>query len=562
MFNRIKFILLAGILPVATWIQAQNPKWYKKARKAQMTIVTYNPQGDILGSGQGFFIDKKGVGLANYKLFEGAGKAVVVDASGKQYTVAHIQGANSLYDVVKFDLGEGVKTAALELATDSVRTGETVFVMPYPTQKKNRCRIDTVQQAVAFDEGRHVYYTLSGANLDKNTNSPVMNRDGEVVGMVQAPASSDAQNAYAISVSYGKTLEIGGLSFADADLQAIHIPKALPDTEDMATTFIYMANQEDSISYTGYLREYCLAYPKSPTGYTLLAEYHAYRGNCPQAEQVYEEAMKQVDRKDEIYFSQSRLIYNLNLNPDYKTYKDWTMQQALARAESATQTNGLPIYLQQQGHCLYALKEYQKAYEKYMALAQTNLRSAEVFLYAAQCKRMMESPLEDVLALQDSALSCFTKPYPVDAASLLIDRANTLVALKRFRQAVGDYHEYERLMLGKLNANFYYQKSQCELQCRMYQQALDDIDRAASMEPETALFQAEKAVICYKVGMIDEAIEAARKCITIDPDFVDAYRILGICFVQTDRKTEGLKQLQKAADMGDKIAPKLIEEIK
>lgn len=554
--------MLVGMLPVTTWIQAQNPKWYNKARKAQISIVTYNEQGDIIGSGHGFFIDKKGVALANYKLFEGACKAVVVDASGKQYNVAHIQGANSLYDVVKFDLGEGVKTAALELATDSVRTGETVFVMPYPTQKKNRCRIDTVKQAIVFDEGRHVYYTLNGANHDKNTNSPVMNRDGEVVGMLQTPASNDAPNSYAISVSYGKALEIGGLSFADTDLQAIHIQKALPDSEDMATTFIYMANQEDSVSYTAYLREYNLAYPESPTGYTLLAEYHAYRGNYSQAERIYDEAIKQVDKKDEIYFSQSRLFYNLNLNPKYKTYKDWTMQQALAKAELAEQVNGLPIYSQQQGHCLYTLKEYQKAYDKYMALAQTNLRSAEVFLYAAQCKRMMESPLEEILALQDSALSCFAKPYSVDAAALLIDRASTLVALERYREAVGDYNEYERLMLGKLSANFYYQKSQCELRCRMYQQALDDIDRAASMEPGTALFQAEKAVICYKVGMIVEAIEAAQKCISIDPEFVDAYRILGICLVQNNKKTDGLKQLQKAAEMGDKLAPQLIEEIK
>ena len=560
--NRLKLFILAGILPVTTCLQAQNPKWYKKARKAQISIVTYNEQGDILRSGNGFFITKNGVALANYKLFEGASKAVVVDSEGRKFNVAHIQGANSLYDVVKFDLGKDVKTNTLEVAEDSARTGSAVYVMPYPTQEKNRCRVDTVRKVVAFDENRYVYYTLGNASNDKNTNCPIMNHDGQVVGMLQAPANTEDPNSYAISIGYGRDLEIGGLSFADSDLQGIHIQKALPVSEDMATTFIYMANQEDSASYTSYLKEYIEAYPKSPTGYTLLAEYNALRGNYQEAESVYEKALKQTERKDEIYFSQSRLFYNLNLNPKYQVYKDWTMQQAFVMAESAGKENNLPIYLQQQGHCLYALKEYQKAYEKYMALAQTNLRSAETFVYAAQCKRMLEAPLEDILALQDSALSCYSKPYAIEAAALLIDRANTLVALKRYRQAVNDYNEYERLMLGKLTANFYYQKSQCELQSRMYQQALDDIDRAASMEPNTALFLVEKAVICYKVGMLVEAIEAAQKCISIDPDFADAYRILGICFVQNNQKEDGLKQLQKAVDLGDKIAPKLIEEIK
>ena len=67
--NRLKLFILAGILPVTTCLQAQNPKWYKKARKAQISIVTYNEQGDILRSGNGFFITKNGVALANYKLF-------------------------------------------------------------------------------------------------------------------------------------------------------------------------------------------------------------------------------------------------------------------------------------------------------------------------------------------------------------------------------------------------------------------------------------------------------------------------------------------------------------
>ena len=49
-------IALACVLAAALFAQAQNPKWFKKARKAQISIITFDENGQHLKSGNGFFI--------------------------------------------------------------------------------------------------------------------------------------------------------------------------------------------------------------------------------------------------------------------------------------------------------------------------------------------------------------------------------------------------------------------------------------------------------------------------------------------------------------------------
>ena len=77
---------------------AQAPKWADKARKAVFSIVTYDKNNQIKGTGNGVYIDAKGIALSDYTLFEGAERALIINADGKQCEVNRIMGANSMYD--------------------------------------------------------------------------------------------------------------------------------------------------------------------------------------------------------------------------------------------------------------------------------------------------------------------------------------------------------------------------------------------------------------------------------------------------------------------------------
>ena len=557
--KKIIFILTC-LSTLGSHLVAQNPKWFKKAAKAQISIVTMNEKGDMLQSGSGFFIGKDGTALADYQLFKQASKAKVVSGEGKEYEVEAIIGARSLYDLVKFRVKTDKDTPALTISDRMGVKHEHVYVLPYPTKENKMCVNDTLHDIQKFNE-KYGYYTLGRPLDEKYLNSPVMDEEGEVLGMIQRKADASATTAYAVSVAYGNTLCTDGMSSADNDLNAIHIRKALPADEADIRTFLFMtASRSDSATYSQYLNDYILQFPKSSEAYTQRADFYMAHGNYAAAEEDMNSALEVTEKKDETYYAFSKLLYELNLKPGYQVYKDWNLNHSLTLAEEAYKANPLPLYILQEGNTLYALKEYEKACEKYLSLRETNMRSAQIFLYAAQCKRMAKTDTLQILALQDSAVACFKKPYPKDAAPSLLERSNTLLELGRYREAIADLNEYEHLMSNELTAYFYYRREQAEMQCRMFQQAVDDIDRAIRMEPKEPLYHAERAVVYYRLGEFEEALKSAQKSAELNPKFGDAYRLAGICQLRLNQREKGLSNLKKAIELGDESAQAILAE--
>lgn len=557
--KKIIFILTC-LSTLDSHLVAQNPKWFKKAAKAQISIVTMNEKGDMLQSGSGFFIGKDGTALADYQLFKQASKAKVVSGEGKEYEVEAIIGASSLYDLVKFRVKTDKETPALTISDRMGVKHEHVYVLPYPTKENKMCVNDTLHDIQKFNE-KYGYYTLGRPLDEKYLNSPVMDEEGEVLGMIQRKADASATTSYAVSVAYGNTLCTDGMSSADNDLNAIHIRKALPADEADIRTFLFMtASRSDSATYSQYLNDYILQFPKSSEAYTQRADFYMAHGNYAAAEEDMKSALEVTEKKDETYYAFSKLLYELNLKPGYQVYKDWNLNHSLTLAEEAYKANPLPLYILQEGNTLYALKEYEKACEKYLSLRETNMRSAQIFLYAAQCKRMAKTDTLQILALQDSAVACFKKPYPKDAAPSLLERSNTLLELGRYREAIADLNEYEHLMSNELTAYFYYRREQAEMQCRMFQQAVDDIDRAIRMEPKEPLYHAERAVVYYRLGEFEEALKSAQKSAELNPKFGDAYRLAGICQLRLNQREKGLSNLKKAIELGDESAQAILAE--
>lgn len=557
--KKIIFILTC-LSTLGSHLVAQNPKWFKKAAKAQISIVTMNEKGDMLQSGSGFFIGKDGTALADYQLFKQASKAKVVSGEGKEYEVEAIIGASSLYDLVKFRVKTDKDTPALTISDRMGVKHEHVYVLPYPTKENKMCVNDTLHDIQKFNE-KYGYYTLGRPLDEKYLNSPVMDEEGEVLGMIQRKADASATTSYAVSVAYGNTLCTDGMSSADNDLNAIHIRKALPADEADIRTFLFMtASRSDSATYSQYLNDYILQFPKSSEAYTQRADFYMAHGNYAAAEEDMKSALEVTEKKDETYYAFSKLLYELNLKPGYQVYKDWNLNHSLTLAEEAYKANPLPLYILQEGNTLYALKEYEKACEKYLSLRETNMRSAQIFLYAAQCKRMAKTDTLQILALQDSAVACFKKPYPKDAAPSLLERSNTLLELGRYREAIADLNEYEHLMNNELTAYFYYRREQAEMQCRMFQQAVDDIDRAIRMEPKEPLYHAERAVVYYRLGEFEEALKSAQKSAELNPKFGDAYRLAGICQLRLNQREKGLSNLKKAIELGDESAQAILAE--
>ena len=185
--------------------------------------------------------------------------------------------------------------------------------------------------------------------------------------------------------------------------------------------------------------------------------------------------------------------------------------------------------------------------------------TAETWYCAAQCKGQLKDTTA-MLALLDSAMNMFSKPYLKQAAPYLWARANLKYDTKKYREAVNDMNDYEQLMAADVNANFYYIRHQAEIEGRLFQQALNDITQAANMEPKNTFYLAEKASLELRVGLYDQAAETANEIKTLEPDNSDGYLFLGLSQCMKGKKKEGLENLQKAKELGYPQADELIEK--
>ena len=99
-------------------------------------------------------------------MFEDAERAVIINADGKELPVTRIAGANSMYDVIKFRTETEKKITALKVATQPAAVGETVYLLPYSTQKAATCQTGKVTQVDTIADKAY-YYTLTMTTSDK-----------------------------------------------------------------------------------------------------------------------------------------------------------------------------------------------------------------------------------------------------------------------------------------------------------------------------------------------------------------------------------------------------------
>ena len=272
------------------------------------------------------------------------------------------------------------------------------------------------------------------------------------------------------------------------------------------------------------------------------------------------EGIEKSEKKDEAHFAFSRIIYNKIILSNDSAFTTWTLGKAKEEIDAAYAINPLPAYTLHKAKILYAQKDYEKASELFVNVSKTNMRSAECFFSAALCQQNIKAPKETVIALLDSAVACFSEPYRADAAPYFYARAQYLDEVGMSRKAVTDLYTYEKIMEGRLNANFYYIREQTEMRCRLFQQAIEDIIKACELDPNEGTYHAEKALIYVRLNMLDEGMQAAKECIEKFPDYGDGHAILGLALIQKGKKKEGLAELEKAKSLNSQMAQPLIDK--
>lgn len=541
--------------------RAQAPKWAEKARRAVLFVATYDADGKLLHTGNGFFVTEQGVALSDFSLFEGAARAEVVTADGQKMPVATILGADGMYDVVKFQVSlTGKKTQALTLAATAPAEGATAYLLPYSTQKVTP-QAGKVSGMDKVSE-QYGYYTLELPLKAKMVSCPLLTETGEVFGLAQQSSGADtASISYAIDARYAFDRTITPLAYNDRALNSIGIKKALPDTAEQALVYLYMAStQLPAEEYAVLLDDFIAQYPDNSDGYLRRATARAY-ADAPDVAAVQadlDKALSLAAQKETVYYERAKLQYSYLLTHPDATL--WSWDTALEEVDKAIQLTAQPIYVQLKGDIAFAKADYATALSSYEEVNHSELASPASLFSIVRTKQLMDAPQEEYMALMDSCVAQFTKPYTSDAAPYLHERAQMRMDAGQARLAMVDYDAFYDAMKGEVGDLFYYRRGQAALVGKQFQRALDDMSKAIELRPSELTYRAELALVNLRIGRNDEAVKILQEALRMDANYAEGYRLLGIAYLQLKQPSEACQQFAKAKSLGDTAVDALIEK--
>lgn len=539
-----------------TYVHGQS-KQVKKAAASIFSLTTFKTDGTLLASTNGVFISDNGEAISAFYPFVGADSAVVIDTNGNALPVDVIIGANELYDVCKFKVNG--KTTPIKIASTPSNNGEKVWMLGYSIKNQDAKQVPIQKTELFMD--KYTYYIFSSETPENMEGCPFVNAKGELIGILQH--ANHSEGTHAVDAHFMKDMQINnGLSLADPVLRQTTIRTQLPAKEEDALVTLMMASEQNKKNYLKYIQDFKRLFPHAVDGYAAQARQYANKKEFAKAATEMETAIQNVHKKDAAHAEYAKIIFHQQLFQPDSTYLAWSLDKALAEAQKAYEINPLPAYQHQQAQINYSKGNYQKAYDMFIALTKTNLRSGELFYEAAQAKAQLKANQAEILSLLDSAVAACPQPLTPIAAPFVLARGAAYDQAGDYKKAIMDYNRYDTLMLGRANHEFYYTRFNCNVKLRRYQQALNDIAHAAVLNRQEPTYLAEMASLQLKVNYIDDALKTAELCIGIAPNYPDIYLIKGLALIQKKQKKLGIEAFEKAKQLGDKRAQDYIDKYK
>jgi hypothetical protein len=194
----VLFVLFCGPSSLAqdAWIeQVAN-----KSLPSVVTVLAFDQNGKGLGLGSGFIITSNGLIVTNYHVIQGASKVEVLNSEIGKFSVRGIVNASRKLDFAI------LKIAAVNLPTiamgnsNQIRLGEGVIAIGNPKGLTGTISAGLISQI--RDEESYKMIQTSSPIYPGNSGGPLINRRGEVVGIVSARLGENATLGFALPINY------------------------------------------------------------------------------------------------------------------------------------------------------------------------------------------------------------------------------------------------------------------------------------------------------------------------------------------------------------------------
>ena len=187
-----------------------------KSLPSVFIVKTFDNQGNNIGLGTGFFIDSIGTGITNYHVLQSAESANIYLQDGREYPIRYTQGIDKQHDIIRFSTAIAIqdegKTEYLEIATDLPIIGEEVFTIGNPSGLLFSAASGIVSSVREDDEYGQVIQTTTPISKG-SSGSPLINKAGEVVGVLSFYIKEGQNLNFAVSSNYIKHLNLNQIYF-------------------------------------------------------------------------------------------------------------------------------------------------------------------------------------------------------------------------------------------------------------------------------------------------------------------------------------------------------------
>lgn len=547
------------------------PKFASKAQKSILSLNTYDKNGELMKSGTAFFVSQNGDAIADYSLFKNAYKAMVIDASGKQYDVDCILGADDTYSIVRFHVNTK-SNSFLTTAKYIQSIGTKVYAISFSKDKISVCPQSTIESLDSIN-AKYAYYKFTSDMGNDYVGSPVFNEAGEVIGILHSAMGQGINlRSYAMDIRFREELKISAIQSSSATmaLKSINIPKGIPDTVEECLVYSYFKSRTaGNDEYIDILNRMIAAFPDNAEIYQRRSVPLTDIGRTAEADADLQKYLSLAIDKSIANYTVAQGIYNkLRFVPE-PAYEKWTadlaadyinkaieLESAQTREESEA---NLLKFKEQKALILSLKKDYNGAISIYEEINTGNHRSPAYYYAISAARESRGDSTSLIVADLDSAINMFGTPMPTEAANYVLRRGQILANAGEYRKAVLDYNQYAYLMNSQVSDIFYYDRSQIEINARMFQQALDDINSAVTLRPDNPLYLVEKGAMCLRVNMIDDCIKACTDALNLNANLPVAYRIRGYAYVQKQDMKSARKDLEKAIELGDESASEILK---
>ena len=303
MFKRIfpQLLLLGVGLFAAPQVFAQQqpiPELVRRVKPAVVAIATYDPQGEALMTGSGFFI-RPGEVVTNLHVIRGAQRTEIktLDGKGRVFPVAGILAIDEEGDLALLSVEmPNDRPRSTELARQLPDEGEQIVVIGNPLKLEGSVS-DGIVSAVREVPNVGKIIQITAPISHGNSGSPVFNMKGEVVGVVTVKVTNGQNINLAIGAGRVEQLRAGDLR----SFSSVPIRERMNDVAESSyrtgLESLWLGNYDNAL---GYFETAANRNPRRADAWVQVGYCKVKQGKSADAIRAYQHALELRPNSEEI----------------------------------------------------------------------------------------------------------------------------------------------------------------------------------------------------------------------------------------------------------------------